>query len=416
MPGHVVLVDNYAPSRRLAPALVSAGCTQVHVQSSPRIPEFYRRPIVFTDFKDNIIHRGDFSETLSAVAAYRPVAVVAGGEAGVEMADALSAALRLPSSNGTALSTARRDKYRMIERIKQCGLRGARQLRVDSADELAAWHSDLGGRVVVKPPRSSAGDGVFFCETPEESGAAYHALLGRENIFHEPNVGVIAQEYLYGAEYLVNTVSHDGNHHVCDIWKTSRISANGIRDMPVACHLIARHGPVQNEIVEYSYRALNALGVRYGPAHVEIKLTPSGPYLMELGARICGLDLPGLTQLATGESQIEWTVDAYVRPDRFLDRYQDPYRIARYLAWAAMVSPVAGTLTAYRGLDEIRSLESFRDLRTYVEPGGPIAPTVDDLSYPMAVILEHEIEEVVLRDLNTLRYLDGVGFYELKAT
>jgi hypothetical protein len=41
------------------------------------------------------------------------------------------------------------------------------------------------------------------------------------------------------------------------------------------------------------------------------------------------------------------------------------------------------------------------------------ALTTDDLTYPIFVTLAHEVGEVVARDLWTLRYMDGVSFYEL---
>lgn len=50
-----------------------------------------------------------------------------------------------------------------------------------------------------------------------------------------------------------------------------------------------------------------------------------------------------------------------------------------------------------------------------MEPGQPIKRTIDDLSNAIMLTLHHDVEEVVLRDLNTVRYLDGAGFYELEA-
>src|SRR5438876_322333 len=65
-------------------------------------------------------------------------------------------------SNGTALGAARRDKYVQIEAIRSAGLRATRQLLVTDAEQLAGWHRELGGWLVVKPIRSAAGDGVHF--------------------------------------------------------------------------------------------------------------------------------------------------------------------------------------------------------------------------------------------------------------
>src|SRR5437764_15454989 len=108
--GNVVIVDDYAPSRRLAPNFRSAGYECVRVQSTVDVPAVYRSTFSLADYTANIVHSGSFRRTLQEVEKYRPIAVVAGGEIGVELADALSESLGLPT-NGTALSAARRDKY-----------------------------------------------------------------------------------------------------------------------------------------------------------------------------------------------------------------------------------------------------------------------------------------------------------------
>lgn len=413
-PGHVVLVDTYAPSRRLAPLFREAGYGCVRVQSTADVPPPYRSPALdLDDYVANIVHDGDAEKTLAALAQYAPVAVVPGSEVGVEFTDLLAERLGVPC-NGTALSPARREKYTMVETVKAAGLRGARQLLTADVDELTRWHRTIGGRIVIKPPRSAGGDGIAFCDYPEESVRAFRAIMGTENVFAQRNDSVVAQEYLPGVEYMVNTVSRDGRHRVCDIWKTTRISANGIPDLCDALCLIASDEKVVPRLSEYAFQVLDVLGIRHGPAHVEIRMTPDGPCLVEIGARIPGGEIPYHAARCIGAAQLEWTVDAYVHPERFLARYQEPYRVQRSCAIVAMVSPFEGTLLRYRDLDEIKSLDSFLEMRVLVQPNGRIRRTVDDLTYPVVVILEHESEATVMRDLGTIRYLDGAAFYEME--
>jgi biotin carboxylase len=412
--GHVVLVDTYAPLRRLAPLFREAGYGCVRVQSTADVPRPCRSSVLdLDDYAANIVHDGDVEKTLAAVAEYAPVAVVPGSEGGVEFTDLLAERLGLPG-NGTALSLARRDKYTMVETVKAAGLRGARQLLTADADELAQWHRSVGGRIVIKPPRSSAGDGIAFCDYPEESVRAFRAIVGTENIFFQRNDSVVAQEYLPGVEYMVNTVSRDGRHRVCDIWKTTRISANGIPDLCDALCLIASDEKVVPQLSEYAFQVLDVLGIRHGPAHAEIRMTPDGPCLVEIGARFAGGDIPYYAALGVGAAQLEWTVDAYVRPEHFLARYQEPYRVQQFCAMVAMISPFEGTLLEYRDLDMIKHLDSFLEMRVIVQPNSRIQRTVDDLSYPVVIILQHESEAAVMRDLGTIRYLDGTGFYEME--
>jgi biotin carboxylase len=413
--GHIVIVDAYAAAKDIAPAFAKAGYPSIRVQSTAEVPMVYQGGLDLSDFVDNIVHTGSFEETLAAVAAYHPVAVLPGGELGVELADALSEALGL-LTNGTALSAARRHKFTQIERLRECGLLAARQLLIEDEEQLREFHRSIGGRIVVKPVRSAAGDGVSFCDTADQAVEAYRRLLGRDNVFSEPNEAVVAQEYLVGSEFMVNTVSRDSVHHLTDIWRTGRLSVNGVTDLAVENTLVDSGSSEARRLSEYAFQVLDALGIEHGPGHLEIKLTPKGACLIEAGARISGGDLPAFTALSVGESQVDWIVDAYVDPERFHARSAEQYRIKRYFAWAAMASPVEGVLKGFRALDQVRALESFRELRVLVHPGQPIRRTVDDLSNAIMLTLHHDVEEVVLRDLNTVRYLDGVGFYELEPT
>lgn len=355
---------------------------------------------------------GSIEETLRQVAAYDPVAVIAGGEIGVELADALSEALGL-ATNGTALSAARRDKYTMIEAVKAAGVPVGRQLRITSESELRRWHEQIDGRTVVKPVRSAGSEGVHFCASPGEAAAAYHTLLGQTNLFSEPNESVVAQEYLTGTEYVVNTVSREGRHHVSDIWRTVRFNVNGTMDLLGSFYIIPSKGAVQDQLAAYACRVLDAVGIRYGPAHIEIRTTADGPRLIEIGARIGGSDNPYYAMLATGESQLNWTVDAYVNPARFDSRYQEDYTIREYFASVVMLCPFKGILRSYPLMASVERLESLHDIRLAANPGDHVVPTVDDTTSPLTVNLKHSVEEIVMRDMATLRYLDGHAFYDV---
>ncbi|WP_329379735.1 ATP-grasp domain-containing protein [Streptomyces sp. NBC_01351] len=411
-PQHVVIVDSYAPTKLLADEFLKAGATLVRVQSTREVPKVYEGSFSLDDYVDNIVHGGDLAATARAVAAYDPVAVVAGGEVGVEFADALSTELGLPT-NGVEFSEARRDKYVQIETVKAAGLAGARQLLPSTAEELADWHRTHGGRIVVKPLRSAAGDGIFFCDTPEESAAAFRKLLGATNVFSDVNTGVVAQEYLRGTEYMVNTVSLGGRHHVTDIWRTTRISANGVIDLVDAAYLMQRRGEVQDRLAEYAAQVLDALGIQHGPAHVEVKMTNAGPVLVEMGARICGGNLPHYAKVTLGESQLDLSAAAYLDPPRFEERLGKDYPKGPFMASVTLVSPVEGVFAGFPRLDEVKALESFNDLRGALAPGARIERTVNDMGYPLMVTLLHDTEETVLRDANTIRYLDGPDFYAL---
>lgn len=414
----VVLVDAYPSSYALAQAFLDSGCAVVRVQSTPEVPQCYRGTFDTSAFSDDIVHAGDLAATVEAVARHEPVAVIAAGEYGVELADRLSEALAergMPvPTNGTLLSPARRDKFVMIETIKAAGLRGARQLRVDDPRELMDFHRATGGRIVVKPLRSAANDGVTICDTPEESATALKAILDATTVFSEKNTAAVAQEYLVGGEYVVDTVSRDGHHRVTDLWKYSKMTVPGVRDRITGGHLIGPDDPVRAQLTAYAFQVLDALGIRHGPAHLEVILTADGPCLVEIGARIAGANTPYYAELGAGESQIGWTVTACLEPERFLATHERPYRLERHVSVSWPTAPAGGVLRSYPLLDAVRSMESFNNVEMFVRPGDTVVRTVDDSTKTLAVGFVHPCAEVVERDFNALCYLDGPGFYDLE--
>src|SRR5690242_9933029 len=104
---YVVLVDSYAAiGSELAQGFRSAGYTPLRVQSTPEVPMALRGQPDRYPYDVDIVHRGDLRETLNWFLPFHPVAVVAGTEPGVELADALSEALHPITgapTNGTAL-------------------------------------------------------------------------------------------------------------------------------------------------------------------------------------------------------------------------------------------------------------------------------------------------------------------------
>lgn len=87
------------------------------------------------------------------------MAVVAGAETGVELADALSEGLGL-RTNGTTGSICRRNKYHMGERVRDAGVRAVKQKLCRSLQDVCIFLDDLceSGKplkCVVKPVQSA---------------------------------------------------------------------------------------------------------------------------------------------------------------------------------------------------------------------------------------------------------------------
>lgn len=128
------------------------------------------------------------------------IAVIAGAECGVELADQLSELLEL-RSNGTISSFARRNKFEMGEGVRSAGLRAANQLKSNSWTDLSKWITDWNPvpfKVIIKPCDSAGSDNVTLCNSLAETKLAFENIIGKVNGLGIVNDYVLAQEYLEG--------------------------------------------------------------------------------------------------------------------------------------------------------------------------------------------------------------------------
>jgi biotin carboxylase len=341
------------------------------------------------------------------LAAYSPIAVVAGQETDVLLADALSERLGLPS-NGTALSSARRNKYDMAEALRRAGVRCAEQFKSDSAEDVVAW-AEAAGRypVVVKPLASAATDNVAICADPEQVRTAAETILGTEMLWGEANLEVLAQSYLDGTEYVVDMVSWQDRRYTCGVWeyRKRQVGVHNIYDYEVLLPASDSRVP---ELIGYVDSALRALGIEYGPTHAEVILTADGPALVEVGARTAGNLSPAFHDQCLGANQAGLTALAYARPQEFLDRYAGRCYTAGCQAWvyntptdrAGVVTRIDRVVVA-----EIQALPTVSELIVKLREGWRMTPTVDLLSSTLKVFMAADSTEELQRDYQRITEL-----------
>jgi hypothetical protein len=405
--GAAVVVDAYSTGARLAPRFAVAGLPVVHVQSSPSLPDFYLRAFRDGDFVENVVHEGDLEATAARVAAHDPAFVVVGAEPGVPLADALSERLGLPS-NGSAQSQARRDKNAMSEALRAAGLRAAEALKTSNAAEAVEWAAERGGAPVVVKPLDSAGtDGVSIAHDGAAIEAAFAANLGRPNALHGANEELLVQELLQGTQLFVNSISWDGIHHVSEVWRDNklRVGANFIYDYE---ELLSRHGDQQDQVVPYVEAVLDALGIRFGPAHTEVMLTETGPVLVESGARMHGSVPDEIVDRCTPSHQT-LTAEAYLDPHSVARRAQQPYELAAGAYCVMLISQHEGRIVDDAGMREIEALPSFAGTISMLKPGDQLKRTVDLFSCPGIIYLVDPDRAQLKRDYDRIRELDATG-------
>ena len=402
------VVDAYGIGRFLPEALRRQGVEPVHVRSQfPDVHLSYRPQ----DFGVDLAHDGDVEATAARLRELDVDVVVAAMESGVLLADALSAALGTPG-NGMTRPAARRDKYEMVRAVAAAGLSAADSFASGSADEVVRWAKRRDRWPVVLKPVASAGmDNVHFCHSADDLRRGHAAILSACDRYGRRNTTALAQEYLDGDEYFVNTVSRHGVHHIVEIWRYRKHQIDSTRSMVSNEHPVPREDAGAQAVAGYALGVLDALEIRNGAAHTEIMLTARGPVLVECGARLGGAHLPKIVSACIGTNQVDQLALAVARPSMITGRLVPDYRLRRHVRFLNLIVPADGVVPTDEGWVPVRALDSFLELIVTQPAGARITRTVDLASSPGYVYLSAEDPEVIQADYERLRELERGGLY-----
>lgn len=230
--------------------------------------------------------------------------------------------------------------------------------------------------VIVKPTDRSGSRAITRVEKKEELPAAIQAAVDQS--FERR---AIVEEYIPGGEYSVETISFGGQHLCLAITKKFTtgephyIEVGHLQPAPLS-------GKMQKQVQELIFAALDALQVRFGAAHSEVRIDEAGTVrIIEIGSRMGG-DCIGsdLVPLSTGQDFVGMVLDtALGQPPR--------------------MSEVKNHVSAIRFLMDKRELEHLKRLqrchpeairKVVIEGDVDTARIVDSGSRPGFYILQTE--------------------------
>lgn len=402
------VVDAYGAGRLFPAALRRHGVDYLHVRS--QFPDT-NLSYVPEDFTCEVQHLGDVAETVAELRRHGVTMVMAAAESGVLLANELSAALGTPG-NGMSRPEARRDKYAMHQAVRAAGLPHADSIQSSSADEIADWATARGTWPVVLKPVASAGtDHVIFCDSAEAVVAAHAKISASTDRYGRANPTVLAQQFLVGEEHYANTVSRDGVHQIIEVWHYYKRTVPGGRSINDYEDLLPLDDPGGRRVADYVLSVLDALEIRNAAAHTEVMLTADGPVLVECGARIGGGQMPDVLSKCVGTNQVDALALSVARPEEFVSRAREPYRLLSRLRCVNLISETDGVVPAAEKWSAVRELSSFAGLVLGLPEGSPVPRTIDLATCPGAVYLTSDDPAVIEADTRRLRALERGGLY-----
>ncbi len=195
------------------------------------------------------------------------------------------------------------DKGEMIKAFEEHNVSHPWYFIISEPAELEKISDQITYPCISKPTDNSGSRGVMLINTPEElkESVSYSSSQGRKG-------GVIIEEYMRGSEVSVEVIVLDGVPHILQV--TDKLTTGAPHFVEMG-HSQPSQLPKKDveSIKELASKAVLAVGIQNGPAHVEIMLTENGPKMVELGARMGGDCITThLVPLSTGIDMVKATI------------------------------------------------------------------------------------------------------------
>lgn len=195
------------------------------------------------------------------------------------------------------------DKGLMIEAFEKHDVAHPWYYVISNLEELQEIRNNIQYPCISKPVDNAGSRGVVLSNNSEELQKAfcYSAANSR-------NGEVIIEEFLQGQEISVEVIVLDNEIHILQV--TDKLTTG-------APHFVEMGHSQPSSLAEedlikirdLAKKAVKAVGINCGPAHVEIMLTQNGPKLIELGARMGGDCITThLVPLSTGIDMVKATI------------------------------------------------------------------------------------------------------------
>ncbi|MFD9478342.1 ATP-grasp domain-containing protein [Streptomyces nojiriensis] len=271
-----------------------------------------RYPYIALDgIETQLVDTSDPTAVVSACASLAERAGLAGVTSSSEyfIAVAATAAEKfgLPAADPRAVEQCR-DKTRQRIVLANAGVGVLRFAEVTDAVSAARTATAIGLPVVVKPVSGSGSIGVKMCATAAEVEQWAGELLTTADVNGRRRI--LVEEYVDGAEFSVETFDLNAVAVVGKLLGPAPHFVEVGHDFPAR---VSVHD--HERLTATTLKALTALGLGWGAAHTELRMSARGPVVIEVNPRLAGGMIPTMIQSAAGLDLVDAVIARSVGDD-----------------------------------------------------------------------------------------------------
>jgi predicted ATP-grasp superfamily ATP-dependent carboligase len=222
----------------------------------------------------------------------------------------VSHSLGLPSFFTTEQAESLQNKVLLRKLLNQNDVSPVNFISLHNLEDLRKWSIFP---AIMKPVDSQGQRGVFLVESIEDLYEKFH-----QSLKYSKSKSIIIEEYLRGPEISANVFVYRGN--IVFNLVSDRITVPGFPGGIPQSHQLPSKTCVDLQLdktTELITKCIEILGIQNGPVYFQIKLTSTGPKIIEITPRLdgchlwhlirwfCGIDLLDMTFRLLTEQELE---------------------------------------------------------------------------------------------------------------
>lgn len=295
--------------------------------------------------------------------------------------------------NFSESALAARNKYEMRRMFAAGGVASPQFRLFDMTDDPHQIAAEVSFPCVVKPLLLSGSRGVMRANTPAELVDAFRRL-GRMLAGLNPVPGstqILVEDYIPGVEVALEGVIDRDELKVLALFDKPDPLVGPFFEETIYVTPSRLPDEIQTAIATCAGRAAQALGLRFGPVHAELRVNDAGPWMVEMAGRsiggLCSRTLRfGLNNMALEELILRQAVGLEI----------DSFSRATDASGVMMIPiPMAGILKAVAGVEAAGQVPGIESVEITAKLNQPLTPLPEGDSYLGFIFARGETPDAV---------------------
>lgn len=250
------------------------------------------------------------------------------------------------------------DKAAMIKVFKNCSVESPWYYVLNDVGDLSRIRNRITFPCIVKPTDNAGSRGVILVEKADnlEEAFNYSYSQSRSGV-------VLIEEFMQGHEVSVEVMVVNDKPYILAVTDKLTTGAPFFVEMGHSQQSRLPEADIL-KIKDLASRAVKAVGINNGPAHVEVMMTTDGPKMIELGARMGGDCITThLVPLSTGIDMIKATIDISLGLEPDIAPKFEKGSAIRYF------DVPKGEIKSIEGIKEASCIEGVQEITLIKKPG-----------------------------------------------